>query len=180
MVWLKGEALMVSKRNSWEKAILGQGVSLATTQVALWNTRGFWTALTALTEPRTRWQRITRFPSPRQRVALQTYLHYFAPGIHTIRGTRVLHSSQRQQLCCSHSHNAWRYLWLSLADSYIVPHLNCYISDATLAPYMFSFETLSHIAIQSALRIPHLPLHLLLHCRILQVWNIKSNRHTLS
>jgi len=31
----------------------------------------------ALTEPRTLWRRITRSPSPRQRVALHTYLLYF-------------------------------------------------------------------------------------------------------
>ena len=31
----------------------------------------------ALTEPRTIWGRITRYPSPRRRVALHTYLLYF-------------------------------------------------------------------------------------------------------
>jgi len=55
----------------------------------------------------------------------------------------------------------------------------CYISDAALSPYMFSFEVLSLITIQSSLRIHRLPLHLLRHYRILQVWNILSNLHTL-
>jgi hypothetical protein len=103
-------------------------------------------------------------------VALHTQLHYYVPGIRTIRTTRVLHSSQGLQLCCSRSHNAWRCLCLSSADSHILPLRYCYnISDAALAPYMFSFEILSHIAIQSSLQIPRLPLHLLRHYRILQV-----------
>ena len=49
----------------------------ATTLISVWNTRVFRTALTALTEPRTRWGRITRYPSSRRRVALHTYLLYF-------------------------------------------------------------------------------------------------------
>jgi len=48
----------------------------ATTLVSVRNTRVFRTALTALTEPRTLWRRITRYPSPRQWVALHTYLLY--------------------------------------------------------------------------------------------------------
>jgi len=44
---------------------------------------------------------------------------------------------------------------------------------------MFSFEILSLIAIQSSLRIHRLPLHWLHHYRILHVWNILSNIHTL-
>jgi len=70
----------------------------ATTLVSVRDTEGFRTALMALTERRTLWQRITPIPSPRQLVALHTYLHYFAPAfwwhIHNIRTTRVLHSSQ--------------------------------------------------------------------------------------
>ena len=156
------------------------GGSSATTLVSVWNTEVFRTALTALTEPRTLWRRITRYPSPRRRVALHTHLHYYAPGIRTIRTTRVLHSSQGLQLCCSRSYNAWRCLWLSSANSHIVRLRYCYnISDAAIAPYMFSFEILLHIAIQSSLRIPRLPLHLLRHYRILQVWNIQSNLHTV-
>jgi len=151
----------------------------ATTLVYLWNTRVFRTALTALTEPRTLWRRITRFPSPRWLVALHTHLNYYAPGICTIRTTRVLHSSQGLQLCCSHSHNAWRCLCLSSADSHIVALRHCYISDAALPPYMFSFEILSDSAIQSVLRIPHLQLHMLRHYRILHVKNIKSTLHTV-
>ena len=82
------------------------------------------------------------------------------------------------QLCCSHSHNAWRCLCLSSANSHILPLRYCYISDAALAPYMFSFEILWHSVIQSSLQIPHLPLHLLRHYRILQVWNMQSNLDT--
>jgi len=44
----------------------------ATTLVSVWNTRVFSTALTALTEPGTLWRRITRYSSPRWRVALQS------------------------------------------------------------------------------------------------------------
>jgi len=153
-------------------------VTSPTNLVSVWNTRVFRTALTALTEPRTLWRRITRFPSPRRRVALHTHLHYYAPGIRTIRTTRVLHSSQGQQLCCSLSHNAWWCLCLSSRDSHILPLRYCNILDAALAPSMFSFEILSHIAIQSSLRIPCLPLHLLRDYRIVQVWNIQSNLHT--
>jgi hypothetical protein len=93
-------------------------------------------------EPRIRWRRITRFPSPRRRVALHTCLQYFAPGIRTIRTTRVLHSSLGLQLCCSRLHNAWRCLCLSSADSHILPLRYCYISDTALTPYMFSIEIL--------------------------------------
>ena len=52
--------------------------SSAMTLISVWNTRVFRTALTALTEPRTLWRRITRYPSPRRRLALHTYLLYFA------------------------------------------------------------------------------------------------------
>ena len=55
----------------------GQNAS-AMTLIAVWNTRVFRTALTALTEPRTLWRRITRYTSPRRRVALHMYLLYFA------------------------------------------------------------------------------------------------------
>jgi len=54
-----------------------QGASSATTLVSIRNSRVFRTALTALTEPRTLWQRITRYPLPRRRVPLHTYLLYF-------------------------------------------------------------------------------------------------------
>ena len=50
----------------------------ATTLISVWNTRVFRMALTALTEPRTLWRRITRYTSHRRRVALHTYLLYFA------------------------------------------------------------------------------------------------------
>jgi len=59
-------------------------------------------------------------------VALHTHLHYYAPGIRTIRTTRVLHSSQGLQLCCSRLHNVWRCLCLSSADSHILPLRYCY------------------------------------------------------
>jgi len=152
-----------------------------TTLASCWNTRVFRMALTALMEPRTLWRRITCYPSPRRWVALHTYLHSFAPGIRTISTTSVLQSSQGLQLCCSRLHNAWKCLCLSLADSHILPLRYCYsyISDAALAPYMFSFEILSHIAIQFSLQIHRLPLHLLRHYCILQAWNIQSNLHTL-
>ena len=143
------------------------------------------TALTAQTEPRTLWRRITCFPLRRRQVALHTYLHYSMPGIRTIRTTHVLHSLQGLQLCCSHSHHAWWCLCLSLADSHISLLRYWYILDAALAPYMFSVEILSHIAIQFSLRIPRLLLHLLrhycillCHYHILQVWNIQSKLHT--
>jgi hypothetical protein len=151
----------------------------ATTLFSVWNTWVFRTALTALTEPCTLWLRITRFPWPRRLVMLHTYLQYYAPGIRTIRTTPVLHSSQGLQLCCSRLHNAWRCLCLSPADSHILPCCYCYISEATLAPYMFSFEILSHILIQSSLWIPRLLMHLLHHYRILQVSNIKSNLYSV-
>jgi len=51
--------------------------SSATTLICVWNTRLCRTALTALTEPRTLWRRITRCLSPRRRFALHTYLLYF-------------------------------------------------------------------------------------------------------
>jgi hypothetical protein len=50
----------------------GFGHSSATTLVCVWNTRVFRTALMALTERRTLWQRITRFPSPRRQVTLHS------------------------------------------------------------------------------------------------------------
>jgi len=46
---------------------------------------------------------------------------------------------------------------------------SCCVSDAALSPYMFSFEMLSLITIQSSLQIHRLPLHLLRHYRIFQV-----------
>jgi len=156
----------------WSNFSLYTVMTSWTTLVSVWNTRVFRTALTALTEAHTLWRRITRFP-------LHTHLHYYASGIRTVRTTRVLHSSQGLQLCCSGSHNAWQCLWLSSAHSHILPLRYCYISDAALAPYVFSFVILSHIAIQSSLRIPRLPLHLLRHYRILQVWNIQSNLRTV-
>ena len=66
---------------------------------------------------------------------------------------------------------------LSPAECHILPLRHCYLSDAALSPYMFSFEMLSLITIQSSLLIHRLPLHLLRHYRILQVWNILSNLH---
>jgi len=48
------------------------GAASATTQAAVWDTRVFRTALMALTEPRTLGRRITRYPSPRRRVALHS------------------------------------------------------------------------------------------------------------
>ena len=75
----------------------------------------------------------------------------------------MLHSLHGLQLCCSHSHNTWRCLRLSSADSHIVSLCYCYISDGPLAPYMSRFVILSYIAIQSSLRIHRLPLHLLCH-----------------
>ena len=63
----------------WVKQRLGGGMACwtsATTGVSVWNTRVFRTALTALTEPSTLWRRITRYPSPRRRVAF----HSRVPG----------------------------------------------------------------------------------------------------
>jgi len=55
--------------NSWNHL----GAS-ATTLVSVRNTGVFRTALTALTEHRTLWRRITCYPSPRRQVPLHTYL----------------------------------------------------------------------------------------------------------
>jgi len=52
-------------------------VTSATTLISVWNTQVMRTALTALTEHRTLWRRITRYPSPGRGVALHTYLLYF-------------------------------------------------------------------------------------------------------
>ena len=88
----------------------------ATTQISVWKTWVFPTALTALTEPRTLGHRITCFP-------LHTHLLYFAPGmwsrICTIRTTRMLHSLQGLHLCSRRLHNAWQCLCLSSADSHM-------------------------------------------------------------
>ena len=115
----------------------------ATTLVSVWNSGVFQTALTALTEPHTCRRRITR-------ILLHTYLLYFAPAmwwhIRTVRMTTVLHSSQWLQLCCSCLHNTWQCLCLSSANSHILPLRYCYISDAALSLYMFSFEIWSLIA----------------------------------
>ena len=82
----------------------------ATTLVSVRNTRVFRTALMALTGPRTLWWRITRYSS------LCTCTSFtFCWSIRTIRTTRVLRSSQWQQLCWSRLHNAWQCLGLSLA-----------------------------------------------------------------
>jgi len=153
--------------------------SSAITQVSVGNTRLFRMALMALTEPRTLWLGIIRFSLPRRWVALHTYQHYYAPGIRTIITTPVLHSSQGLRLCCSSSHNASWCLCLSSANSNILRLRYCYISDAAVAPSLFRFEMFSHIAIQWSLRIPRLPLYLLCHYRILQIWNIQSNLHTV-
>jgi len=80
----------------------------ATTLISFRNTRVFRTALTALTEPRTLWRRITRCPLPTRQVALHTYSFTLWWCLRTIRRTRVLHSSQGLQLCRSRLHNAWR------------------------------------------------------------------------
>jgi len=55
----------------------------------------------------------------------------------------------------------------------------CYILDAAISPYMFRFDMMSLITMQSSLRIHRKVLHLLPHYRILQVWNILSNLQTL-
>jgi len=141
-----------------------QKVTSATTLVYVRNTWVFRIALTALMEPRTLWRRIKHLP-------LNTYFLYIAPGMwwpkHTIRTTRVLHSSHGLQLCCSCLHNTWQCLCLSSANSHILPLSYCYISDAALSPYMFSIRILSLTAIKSLLRIHRLPLHLLGHYHIL-------------
>jgi len=136
----------------------------------------------ALTEPCTLWQRIACCPSPRWQVVLHTYLLHIVPGmrwcIRTIRMTRVLHSSEWLKWCCIHLHDASRWIGLSPAKCHIVPLLYRDISDAALPTYMFSFEMLLLIAIQSSLRIHRWPLHWLRHYCISQIWNILSNLHT--
>jgi len=62
--------------------------------------------------------------------------------------------------------DVYAFLWPT-ATLYLSAY--CYILDAALSAYMFSFELLSLITIQSSLRIHRLPLHLLRHYRILQV-----------
>ena len=73
----------------WSRSIVGKNWNIneisvkegadasATTLVSVRNTWMFRTALTAVTEPRTLWRRITCYPSPSWWVALQTYLLYF-------------------------------------------------------------------------------------------------------
>jgi len=51
--------------------------SSATTRISVWNTRVLRTALTALTEPRMLWRRISRYTLPRRLVAFHTNLHCF-------------------------------------------------------------------------------------------------------
>jgi len=138
---------------------------------------------TALLEPHTLGQTISCFLSPWRLVALHTCLLYLAPRkwwcTHTIRTTCVLHSSQGLQLCCSCQHDAWQCSCLSAAECHVFALPCRYISDAALSPFIFSFEMLSLITIQSSLRIHRLPLQLLGHYPILQDWNILSNLHTL-
>jgi hypothetical protein len=123
----------------------------ATTGVSDTNTQVFHVTLTALTEPRTHWWTIKCHPAPGWWVALHTDLFYFAPGMWwhtgTIRTTMVFQSLQGLQFWCSGLHNVCRCLCLSSANSPIVPLPYCYILDAALSPYMFSFEILSLIAI---------------------------------
>jgi len=99
--------------------------------------------------------------------------------IHTITMTSVLHSSQGLQLCCSRVYNTWWSLCLFPAECHISPLHYCYILDAALSPYMFSFQMLSLITIQSSHWIHCFLLHLLRHYRILHIWNILSNFHTI-
>jgi len=75
----------------------------ATTLISVWNTRVFRTALTALTEPRTLWRRITRYPSRCIRTSFTLWWR-----IRIIQMTRVLHSSPGLQFCWRRLHNAWR------------------------------------------------------------------------
>ena len=130
--------------------------------------------LTARTEPCTLWRRIARYPSRCLRTSFTLWWR-----IRIIRMTCVLHHSQGLRLCWSRWHIAWRCLCLSPAECHIVPLRYWYISDAALSPYIFSFEMLSLITIQSSLWIHRLQLHLLRQYRIFQVWNILSNLHTL-
>jgi len=120
---------------------------------------------------------------PRWWVVLHAYLLYFESRmwwcIRTIRMIRVLHSLQGLQFCCSHWHNAWRCLCCFPAKRHMLPLHYCYILDTTLFSYMCSFGMLSLISMQSLLQIYRLPLHLLWHHSILQVWNILSNFYTL-
>jgi len=60
--------------------------SSATTLVSVTNNRVVRAALTALANPHTLWRRITRIPSPRQRVALHSictmyFSHWMPPGV---------------------------------------------------------------------------------------------------
>jgi len=84
----------------------------ATTLVSVRDTVVFRTALTALTEPRTLWRRITRYPLPRRRVVLHTDLLCSLVTYTPIRTTRVFHTSQ---IRWSRWHNAWRCFCLSPA-----------------------------------------------------------------
>ena len=59
--------------------------------------------------------------------------------------------------------------YLAPIDIYRIPH----------SPYICLALTFCHIAIQSYLRIPRLPLHLLRHYHTIQVWNIQPDLHTL-
>ena len=82
-------------------------IASATTPVSFTNTSVFRTTLTALTEPRTLWQRITCFPSPRQ----QFEVHCRAPGsAGDMFGSTLNHSRavwQRQYPCRERCWCAW-------------------------------------------------------------------------
>ena len=70
----------------WSVLIDDNLCASATTLVSVRNTQVFRMALTALTEPRTLWRRISRFPSPRRWVALHSiskmyFRHWKPPGV---------------------------------------------------------------------------------------------------
>jgi len=154
-----------------------------TTIVSVRNTWAFWTGLTPMSEPRTLKHGITPFPLWRWAVILCTDLHHLAPGmwwtIGTIKLTSVLHSSWGPQLCCSWWHNFLWCIWLPPAECHTLPLWCWYMSDAAHSPYMFRFEILPLITIQSWFRMHRIPLHLLRHHHILWFWNILSNPHTV-
>jgi len=105
-------------------------------------------ALMALTGPRTFWQRITRYLSPRRRVTLRTYLLYFLVTYTHIRMTLVLHASL---LCWSRLHNAWRSFCLSPAAASFGMLLVCLeIIATTYRSTIFktyAFRLYSHLCI---------------------------------
>jgi hypothetical protein len=150
-----------------------------TTQVSIRNTQRFRTAQSALMEPGTLWWRNTHCPSPRRHRALNTSLPHFT-NVYAQSEWHMYHTLRRGCSYVEALDTTPGDVSVFLRPSATFHPLHyCYMSDAALSRYEFSFEMLSLITIQSSLRIHRLSLHLLWHYCILQVWNILCNCHTV-